>query len=143
MAAKHAADVNPGKQGSSIAPFAPVSFADWGKRGRGTRTLSPLYPGRRALSALLALGWYVSRFQRFCRFAASDMVVGSEVRKNVFTAIVVGRNAAVFRGRRQFWDDGYGEGMLPPLYPVKRPMAIAWRRAGVILICGLGLAYCG
>jgi len=28
------------------------------------------YPGRRALSALLALGWYVSRFQRFCRFAA-------------------------------------------------------------------------
>ena len=29
-----------------------------------------MYPGRRALSALLALGWYVSRFQRFCRFAA-------------------------------------------------------------------------
>jgi len=28
------------------------------------------YPGRRAPSALLALGWYVSRFQRFCRFAA-------------------------------------------------------------------------
>jgi len=31
-----------------------------------------LYPGRRALSALLALGWTVSRFQRFCRFAAWD-----------------------------------------------------------------------
>jgi len=28
------------------------------------------YPGRRAPSAPLALGWYVSRFQRFCRFAA-------------------------------------------------------------------------
>ena len=25
-----------------------------------------------ALSASLALGWYVSRFQRFCRFAARD-----------------------------------------------------------------------
>jgi hypothetical protein len=37
-----------------------------------------LYPGRRALSALLALGWYVSRFQRFCRFAASGMVVGGD-----------------------------------------------------------------
>ena len=72
MTAKHAADVNPGKQGSSIAPCAPVSFADWGKRGRGTRTVSPLYPGRRALSAPLALGWYVSRFQRFCRFAARE-----------------------------------------------------------------------
>jgi len=31
------------------------------------------YPGRRAPSALLALGWYVSRFQRFCRFAALDV----------------------------------------------------------------------
>jgi hypothetical protein len=28
------------------------------------------YPGRRAPSAPLALGWYASRFQRFCRFAA-------------------------------------------------------------------------
>jgi len=28
------------------------------------------YPGRRAPSAQLALGWYVSRFQRCCRFAA-------------------------------------------------------------------------
>jgi len=28
------------------------------------------HPGRRAPSALLALGWYASRFQRFCRFAA-------------------------------------------------------------------------
>jgi len=27
---------------------------------------------------VLALGWYVSRFQRFCRFAASDMVAGDE-----------------------------------------------------------------
>ena len=41
------------------------------------------------------------RFQRFCRFAASDMVVGSEVRKNVFPAIVVGRKAAFIRGRQQ------------------------------------------
>jgi hypothetical protein len=30
------------------------------------------YPGRRALSARLALGWYVLRFQRFRRFAARD-----------------------------------------------------------------------
>jgi hypothetical protein len=28
------------------------------------------YPGRRAPSAPLARGWYGSRFQRFCRFAA-------------------------------------------------------------------------
>jgi hypothetical protein len=28
------------------------------------------HTGRRALSALLALGYHVSRFQRFCRFAA-------------------------------------------------------------------------
>ena len=63
-----------------------------------------LYPGRRALSALLALGWYVLRFQRFGRFgrfAARDMVVGGEVRKNVFPAIVVGRNAVIFRGRQE------------------------------------------
>jgi hypothetical protein len=30
-----------------------------------------VYPGRRALWAL-ALGWYVLRFQRFCRFAARE-----------------------------------------------------------------------
>ncbi|MDQ0291219.1 hypothetical protein [Oligosphaera ethanolica] len=28
------------------------------------------YPGRRAPSAPLALGYHISRFQRFCRFAA-------------------------------------------------------------------------
>ena len=30
------------------------------------------YPGRRTPSAPLALGWYVLRFQRFCRFAARE-----------------------------------------------------------------------
>jgi len=28
--------------------------------------------------SVLALGWYASRFQRFCRFAASDMVAGDK-----------------------------------------------------------------
>jgi len=60
---------------SSIASLAPVSFADRGQRGRGTRPWLALYPGRRALSALLALGWYVSRFQRFCRFAAINAAI--------------------------------------------------------------------
>ena len=55
---------------SSIAPSRPVSFADWPRRGRGTRADTGVLPrAARAFSAL-ALGWYVSRFQRFCRFAA-------------------------------------------------------------------------
>ena len=58
----------PDKQVSSIAPFAPVSFADWGKRGRGTRTLSPLYPGRRTLSACLP---WAGMFRAFSASAAS------------------------------------------------------------------------
>jgi len=27
---------------------------------------------------VLALGWYVSRFQRFCRFAAQEMLTGGK-----------------------------------------------------------------
>jgi len=55
--------------------LAPVSFADWGQRGRGARVILARYPGRRTPSALLALGWYVSRFQRFCRFAAINAAI--------------------------------------------------------------------
>ena len=43
----------PGKTHRSIASLAPVSFADWGQRGRGTRATMANYPGRRTLSACL------------------------------------------------------------------------------------------
>ena len=33
---------------SSIASLAPVSFADWGQRSRGTRAKMALHPGRRS-----------------------------------------------------------------------------------------------
>ena len=44
-------------------------FAMW--HAFSVQFLGDAYPGRRALSARLAPGWYVLRLQRFCRLAAA------------------------------------------------------------------------
>ena len=51
-------------------PFGPSQLRRLGpKRPRNTSAIGAVPRAARAFSAL-ALGWYVSRFQRFCRFAA-------------------------------------------------------------------------
>jgi len=43
------------------------------------------HPGRRAPSAALAVDWTVSRFQRFCRFAAREILTsGKAFRQRAF-----------------------------------------------------------
>ena len=60
---------------SSIAPFAPVSFADRGKRGRGTRPKLAFYPGPRTLSACLP---WAGMFRAFSASAASRQDILSD-----------------------------------------------------------------
>ena len=70
------------------------------------RRLGPNGPRNTAIMGALPRGG--ARFQRCCRFAASDMVLGGEVRRNVFPVIVAGRNAAIFRGRQQAVSSAWG-----------------------------------
>ena len=51
--------------------FCPVSFADGAKEAEEHGSYWRSTQAAHAFS-VLALGWYVSRFQRFCRFAASE-----------------------------------------------------------------------
>ena len=68
-----------GKKGEFHCPFASSRLRRLEAKGpRNTVIYGDVPRAARAFSAL-ALGWYVSRLQRFCRFAARGMLTGEMV----------------------------------------------------------------
>ena len=74
--ARHAANVTPGYASEFHCPFGPSQLRRLGPKGPRNTTIVAVAPRAAHAFSVLALGWYVSRFQRFCRFAAIKCQIG-------------------------------------------------------------------
>ena len=70
MDVRYAAGVNPRFASKFHCPFGPSQLRRLGPKGPRNTTIVAVIPRAAHAFSVLALGWYVLRFQRFCRYAA-------------------------------------------------------------------------